>query len=71
METLFLPTEFSLGKITIYPPGETESPQQLNAQGTVHVPKVAKLCLDVRQELYAALRNSWKLRCWTQTSKWL
>lgn len=51
MDTLFLPSDFSLGKITVYPPGETQHPQLLNAQGTLHVPKGAKLFLDVSQEL--------------------
>jgi len=51
MEILSLPTDYSLGRITLYLPGEREHPQILEARGSVRIPKVAKLFLDASQEL--------------------
>jgi len=50
-ESLVLPTAYSLGRLTVYPPGEGESPQLMEARGTVHVPAGANLFLSVSQEL--------------------
>ena len=51
METLFLPKDYSLGRITVYRPNETEPSEFLEAQGTVYVPKSSKLFLDLSQDV--------------------
>jgi hypothetical protein len=51
METLNLPPEYSLGRITVYLPGEQEPRELLDARGTVQFPKGANLFLDVSQEV--------------------
>jgi hypothetical protein len=51
METLSLPTQYSLGRITAYPPGEHEHPQLLDALGEIQIPKNARLFLDFSQRL--------------------
>ena len=47
VETLLLPTDYSLGRIAVYPPGQGERPQLIDARGSVVVPKDANLFLDI------------------------
>jgi hypothetical protein len=58
-EMLILPKEYSVGRITVYRPNETEPSEFLEAQGTVRVPKSSKLFLDLSQ---AACDDLHKLR---------
>ncbi len=50
-ETFVFPTAYSFGRLTVYAPGEHQSPQLLEARGTVSAPAGAKFFLDVSQEL--------------------
>jgi Leucine-rich repeat (LRR) protein len=51
MENLVLPTEYSLGRITVYRPQDVDPSALLEARGTVRVPRDATLILDLSQEL--------------------
>src|SRR5690242_15182790 len=56
-ETLILPKDYSVGRITVYRPNETEPSELLEAQGTVCVPKSSKLFLDLSQDVCDDLRR--------------
>lgn len=51
METLTLPTTYSLGKIVAYLQGKHEHPQLIDARGTIQIPADARVFLDVSQEV--------------------
>ena len=55
LETLAFPTEYSLGRITVYRAGDREPYALLDARGIVEVPRNAKLILDLSQEICADL----------------
>jgi hypothetical protein len=57
METLDLPQDYSLGRITLYLPNEHEPCELLDARGIIQVPKSAKLFLDVSQKVCDDLRS--------------
>jgi len=56
-ESLILPEEYSLGRITVYLPNEREPSEFLDARGTVQVPKNSKLFLDLSQDVCDDLRR--------------
>jgi Leucine-rich repeat (LRR) protein len=49
--TLDLPTDFSLGNITVYTEGNSEPSAVVDAKGQVRVPATANLFLDLSQEV--------------------
>jgi hypothetical protein len=51
VENLVLPTDYSLGRITVYRPQDVDPSALLEARGTVQVPRDATLILDLSQEL--------------------
>jgi Leucine Rich repeat len=55
LETLAFPTEYSLGRITVYRAEDREPYALLDARGIVEVPRNAKLILDLSQEICADL----------------
>ena len=55
LETLALPTDYSLGRITVYRAEDREPYALLDARGVVEVPRNAKLILDLSQEICADL----------------
>lgn len=55
VETLALPTEYSLGRLTVYRAEDREPYTLLDARGVVEVPRNARLFLDLSQEVCADL----------------
>jgi hypothetical protein len=51
IETLTLPREYSLGRITVYSFSERGPTKLLDARGTIEVPRGARLFLDLSQEV--------------------
>ena len=50
-ETLSLPSDYSLGRITIYQDGQPEPAELLDARGTVYIPRHAQVFLDLSQDV--------------------
>jgi Leucine Rich repeat len=50
-ETLSLPSDFSLGHITIYQDGQSEPAALLDARGTICLPRHAQVFLDLSQDV--------------------
>lgn len=48
---LVLPTEFSLGRVTVYRPFDVDPSALVEARGAVQIPRDAALILDLSQEL--------------------
>ncbi len=56
-ETLTLPEEYSVGRITVYVEGRHEPSEFLDARGTVQVPRGSKLFLNLSQDVCDDLRR--------------